>query len=106
MNLLPPKVTLTRSQELALDEARVSFMIHCPFFCHYFYDQMVEHPTLVFPTAATDGKRLFYNPDYVAALKVLERCFLLAHETYHAVWRHPTRVLHYLTTGQIEGLPF
>lgn len=97
---------LTAEQEQAMAVARVGFMNHCPFFCYYFYDQMKEVPTLDIPTAATDGRRIWYNPEYLASLKPPERVFVLAHEVYHAIQNHPKRFKHYAKTNDIRGLPF
>jgi predicted metal-dependent peptidase len=87
-------------------EGRMAFMDDCPFFAHYYWDQLKEYPTMDFPTAATDGRRVFYNPVYLAGLSPLERAFVLAHETYHAVWSHPTRGKNYSHAGTIAGLPW
>jgi predicted metal-dependent peptidase len=100
------KVKLTEEQEKAAAVARVGFMNHCPFFCYYFYDQMVEVPTLDIPTAATDGRRIWYNPEYLASSKPPERVFVFAHEVYHAIQNHPKRCTHYHTEGKVRGLPF
>jgi predicted metal-dependent peptidase len=103
---LPTRVKLTYKQEQVMDEAFVSFMNFCPFFAYYFYDQMEVYYTVEFQTAATDGKRVFVNPVYMETLKPMERCFALAHETYHAIYKHPTRMKFYLKEGTILGLPF
>lgn len=103
---LPPKAVLTLDQDRALIEARIAFMTVCPFFCYYYYDQLKEFPTYAIPTAATDGKRVFFNPEYFSNLRPAERCFVLAHETYHAVWGHSKRVRYYHTEGTIEGVKF
>ena len=103
---LPTKAVLTAEQEQALVEARIAFMNHCPFFCYYYYDQLTEYPTEAVPTAATDGKRVYFNPAWFTTLRPPERCFVLAHETYHAVWGHSKRVRYYHTEKIIEGVPF
>jgi predicted metal-dependent peptidase len=43
------------------------------------------------PTAATDSKTHFWNPDYVATLDQEELLFVQAHETGHDVRHHSTR---------------
>ena len=40
------------------------------------------------PTATTDGKNIFVNPEFYFSLKVAERRFLLAHEVWHTVYMH------------------
>jgi predicted metal-dependent peptidase len=103
---LPTRHLLTAEQEQALVEARIAFMTHCQFFCYYYYDQLTEYATTAIPTAATDGKRVFFNPVWFANLRPPERCFVLAHETYHAVWGHSKRIRYYHTEKTIEGVPF
>ena len=39
-------------------------------------------------TAATDGVRIFYNPDYFAALTEAERNYVLLHELFHVLYMH------------------
>jgi predicted metal-dependent peptidase len=100
------KVELTKSQTQAMEVARVAFMNQCPFFCFYFYDQLSEYPTLDVDTAATDGRRLYYNPEYLEGLQPSERVFVLAHEVFHAISRHPTRIKHYRSQDTLRGLPW
>lgn len=40
------------------------------------------------PTATTDGKSIFVNPEFYFSLKVAERRFVLAHEVWHTVYMH------------------
>lgn len=40
------------------------------------------------PTAATDGKNLYYNPEFVANLSKDEQTFLFAHEICHVAFDH------------------
>lgn len=42
-------------------------------------------------TAATDGKKLYFAPDFLSKLSQEETEFLLLHETLHVVLRHPFR---------------
>ena len=55
--------------------------------------KVVEKPEVT--TAATDGKSLFYNPDYVAGMSDAKLKGLVGHETLHCVaghiWRRGTR---------------
>lgn len=100
------KVKLTDAQERAMQIARVGFMNACPFFAYYFHSEMVEHPTLDIPSAATDGRRIFYNPEYLVRLKDPERVFVLAHEVYHVISRHPARIKNYGSAGEVRSLPW
>lgn len=40
------------------------------------------------PTAATDGRRIYFNPGFVEALTNSELIFLVVHELYHCVFEH------------------
>lgn len=43
-------------------------------------------------TAATDGKHLYYNEDFVKSLTKPELDFLVAHEVMHCVYEHSDRI--------------
>ena len=43
------------------------------------------------PTAATNGKEIRYNPNFIEGLSDEERKFLIAHECFHPMLDHPTR---------------
>src|SRR5215472_14271328 len=100
------KATLSYAQKEAMDTAKVGFMVACPFFAHYFYGEMVDYPTMEVPTAATDGRRFFYNPDYLYGLKHHERVFVIAHEVCHAVMRHCQAAKSYRLADNLRGLPW
>jgi predicted metal-dependent peptidase len=103
---LPRKVVLTREQEETRLAAHAAFMKYAAFFAYFYYDQVEEYPTLGVPTAATDGKRHFFNPEYYSKLKPLERCFAKAHEVWHIIYKHPQRMKFYAQQGNLDGLPF
>jgi predicted metal-dependent peptidase len=102
MNQLPRRVKPTRNQEEAMIEARISFMRFCPFFCHYFYEEMEEYVTHEVETLATDGRRIFVNPSYLESITPMERCFAYAHEVDHTVLRDPQRMKYYADQGYIQ----
>jgi predicted metal-dependent peptidase len=62
---------------------------------HPFYASLVLRMEFVetarFPTAATDGKTIFYNPDFILELTTREVAGLLAHEVMHVALQHHTR---------------
>jgi predicted metal-dependent peptidase len=87
-------------------ETRIALMNAMPFLAFYFYDQLKEYPTYDMPTAAIDGRRLFYNPKYFQTLSVPERCFAFGHECDHGICRHPERMSFYQKVGNIRGRPF
>jgi predicted metal-dependent peptidase len=43
------------------------------------------------PTAATDGKRIWFNPKFIDKLEMPALCGLVAHELLHAALRHGSR---------------
>jgi len=100
------KAKLSYAQEEAMNTAKVGFMVACPFFAHYYYGEMIDYPTHGVPTAATDGRRLYYNPDYLYSLKHHERVFVLAHEVMHAVMRHSKFSKSYRLADNLRGLPW
>ena len=59
---------------------------------HGFFGQIATRLRLVedtsIPTAAVDGKRFYYNPDFVQKLSDDELVFLVGHEVGHCVWQH------------------
>jgi len=101
-NSLPKRVRPTRNQEEAMIEARISFMRFCPFFCHYFYEEMEEYVTAEVATLATDGRRIFVNPSYLESITPMERCFAYAHEVDHTVLKDPQRMAYYAAQGYIQ----
>ena len=104
--MLPTRATLTPSQEQAMIEARVAFMRQAPFLAYFYYDKIIEWGTHDIDMAATDGKRIFYNPEWFAGLRPPERCFVLAHEIYHVIWQHCQHCKIYQRDKHINGTPF
>lgn len=52
----------------------------------------VDHvATLNIPTAATDGKRYYWNPKFVSRLDMIGLRIVCAHEAWHAIYMHPAR---------------
>jgi predicted metal-dependent peptidase len=52
----------------------------------------MEHVcTLSMPTAATDGKRYFWNPEFVLKKNRIGLRIVAAHEAGHAIYMHPQR---------------
>jgi len=43
------------------------------------------------PTAGTDGKRFFWNPEFVNGLTRIGLRIVIAHEAFHAIYMHPAR---------------
>lgn len=66
---------------------RSPFFATLALFAHY-------RPSLAIPTAATDGRDVFYNPHFMAALSDDHFDGVLLHEVLHAALLHVTRRSH------------
>jgi predicted metal-dependent peptidase len=54
--------------------------------------QPVDHIcTLNMPTAATDGKRFYWNPKFVLKQSRIGLRIICGHEAWHAIYMHPSR---------------
>lgn len=99
-------VKVTPALDRAMKEARMGFMAVCPFLSHLYFAETKEVWTLDVNTAATDGRRIAVNPEFLAKLRPAERIFVLAHEVDHVLCRHPQRFKHYAETTGPDGEPF
>jgi predicted metal-dependent peptidase len=80
----------SRSVEQKLTRARTQLLLNQPFFgtlCLRL--KMVAMPE--FPTMATDGRRIAYNPEFVEKLSPAELEGVLAHEVMHCALAHHCR---------------
>ena len=75
-----------------LTTARVGLLLKAPFFGNMATRMRLEDASDWCPTAATDGRKFFYNVDFVKKLSVKKLEFLFAHEILHAVFDHFGRV--------------
>ena len=71
--------------------ARVGLLLRHPFFGNMATRLKVENCDAWCPTAATDGKHLFYNTQFFNALSNKEIEFVIAHEILHCVFDHIIR---------------
>jgi predicted metal-dependent peptidase len=74
-----------------LIQARVSLLIKHPFFGTLATRLELVNGDDWLPTAATDGRRFYYNTKFVDALSVGETMFLFGHEVLHVVYDHMGR---------------
>ena len=79
--------------------ARVRMLFKQPFFgniaCRL---ELVEvEPGGWCPTAAVDGRRFYYNPEFVMKLDMDETVFLVGHEVGHCIYEH------FLRRGERDG---
>lgn len=72
--------------------ARVKLLFNHPFFGQLGL-RLIPEPAdpKVIPTAATDGRKIYYNPHFINALTVEENVFLVAHELGHCIYEHMIR---------------
>lgn len=70
--------------------ARTSLLVSNGFF-GFLALQLRVVETYDMPTAAVDGKAMYYNPDFVNQLDDRELEFLVAHEVMHCCFQHFTR---------------
>lgn len=78
--------------ERAVSAAMLHLRIHSPFFATLFLFARLR-PTESIPTAATDGKDIFYNPEWLRTLLPTPAKLrgLLVHEVLHAALLHVQR---------------
>lgn len=73
-----------------LDKAKAQLLSKSPFFATLMMGtQLVEDTSI--PTAATDGAKIFYNPEFINELSVDLVQFVLAHELGHMMYDHVGR---------------
>lgn len=76
--------------KVKLQKARSWLILDHPFFGCLIMKLKLEKSEM-FPTAATDGKKLFYNPVYIESLSLRQTIGLLAHEIMHPALGHTWR---------------
>lgn len=93
----PKKLTSQELKDMRADVqdriivARVGLLLRHPFFGNMATRLKVQHCDDWCPTAATDGKHLFYNTQFFNALSNKEIEFVIAHEILHCVFDHIIR---------------
>lgn len=76
----------------ALNKAKIALMSKpdSAFFTTLAFSLIHEFDNSI-PTAATNGKRVIYNPDFFMSLNHDERVFLMLHEAMHCAYLHMER---------------
>ena len=72
--------------------ARVGLLLRHPFFGNMATRLKIQDGSDWCPTAATDGRSLYYNRDFFEKLTPKQVEFVVAHEILHNVFDHMTRV--------------
>ena len=78
-------------EEDKITTARVAMLLREPFFGNLATRLKIVDGSGWVPTAATDGKHLYYNKDFIMSLDPEEMIFLIAHEVMHCVYDHMDR---------------
>lgn len=95
-------------------EVKTAMLLHVPFFASLLMDKMdvrIEDLTEMFkplgqpPTAATNGKVIYFHQEFLEKLSLPEAVFVTCHEIGHAMWAHLDRGKRYLDLG-FEGRDF
>jgi len=92
-----PDITKEELEAMRIDVAdriivaRVGLLLRHPFFGNMATRLIVKNCDDWCPTAATDGRHLFYNTQFFNAMSNKEIEFVIAHEILHCVFDHITR---------------
>jgi predicted metal-dependent peptidase len=78
--------------ENKMTRARVGLIIHEPFWGTLSTQlELLQRPNLNPPTMATDGRRIYYHPQFVNASPLNEVKYIIAHEVGHCMLDHMCR---------------
>lgn len=84
-----PKVDAAAKEKLVT--ARIGLLLRAPFFGNLATRLTLTNADGWCPTAATDGRRFYYNSEFVNKLPLKQLEFLVGHEVLHAVYDHMGR---------------
>ena len=84
-----PKVDAAAREKLVT--ARIGLLLRAPFFGNLATRMGLINADEWCPTAATDGRRFYYNSEFVNNLPLKQLEFLVGHEVLHAVYDHMGR---------------
>ena len=84
-----PKVDAAVREKLIT--ARIGLLLRAPFFGNLATRMQLINADEWCPTAATDGRRFYYNSDFVNKMPLKQVEFLVGHEVLHAVYDHMGR---------------
>jgi len=75
-----------------LSMASRNLLISNPFFGYLLLKQKVVEASAWLPTAAVDGKNLYFNTGFILSLSIPEIQFLVCHELLHLIYGHLGRL--------------
>jgi predicted metal-dependent peptidase len=84
-----PKIDASAREKLVT--ARIGLLLRAPFFGNLATRMNLINADDWCPTAATDGRRFYYNSEFVNNLPLKQLEFLVGHEVLHAVYDHMGR---------------
>jgi predicted metal-dependent peptidase len=84
-----PKIDAAAKEKLVT--ARIGLLLRAPFFGNLATRMNLINADEWCPTAATDGRRFYYNSEFVNNLPLKQLEFLVGHEVLHAVYDHMGR---------------
>lgn len=91
-NITPEKLDAMRKEVLdRIIVARLGLLLRHPFFGNMATRLRVEAADEWCPTAATDGRHLYFNTQFFYAMDNKEIEFVIAHEVLHCVFDHLSR---------------
>ena len=71
--------------------ARIALLLKAPFFGNLATRLQLTNADSWCPTAATDGRKFYYNSEFIKSLPAKQVEFLVGHEVLHAVYDHMGR---------------
>ena len=90
--LTPEQIERLRPEVLdKIVVARVGLLLRHPFFGNMATRLVIKECDEWCPTAATDGRHLYYNTEFFSKMSSKEIEFVIAHEILHCVFDHMTR---------------
>lgn len=84
-----PRVDATSREKLVT--ARIGLLLKSPFFGNLATRLLLVNADSWCPTAATDGRKFYYNSEFINRLSLRECEFLFGHEVLHVVYDHMGR---------------
>lgn len=90
VTITDPKIDAAVREKLVT--ARIGLLIRAPFFGNMATRLILENADDWLSTAATDGRKFYYNSEFVNKLSVKETEFLFGHEVLHNVYDHLGRL--------------
>ena len=91
-NITPEKLEIMRKEVVdRIITARIGLLLRHPFFGNMATRLRIQAADDWLPTAAVDGRNLFFNTQFFNAMNNKEIEFVIAHEILHCVFDHLSR---------------